>query len=117
MLVCELRGDRVSAPKKGTGSHHNDLAFLEPFLDLDAVAREEARLDGPFPHLIACDREHGRAVILIENGGRRHANGVALAGVDHRLGEHAEAQIRGIAEKNADAAKPAGRVDFLGDEF
>ena len=68
LLIGKLRRDRIAAPKKRTGPHHNNFAFLETFPDLNAIAGEKPRLDRPLPDLISDDGKHGRAVILIKNG-------------------------------------------------
>src|SRR5258708_21828026 len=69
LFVHKLRGNGISAAQKRACAHHDDIAFLQTFLDFYAVAGEKTDLHSAFAYFVIDDREHSRAVIQIKHSG------------------------------------------------
>src|SRR5215475_2906404 len=111
-FVSEFWLDLIAVAQRGAGIGDDGVAFAHALADLDVLVGMEAhahapRLDGAVAHHL-----HAGALGLVEDGGIRHRDAAAAAGVDGGAGEAAQAQRRIALDRDAHTAELRHRVDF-----
>src|SRR5215813_2726264 len=111
-FVGEFWLDLIAVAQRGAGIGDDGVAFAHALADLDVLVGMKAdahapRLDGAVAHYL-----HAGALGLVEDGGIRHRDAAAAAGIDGGAGEAAQAQRRIALDRDAHAAELRHRVDF-----
>src|SRR4051794_13489803 len=111
LRIRHHRAHRIAFAEQRAGAGHHDVAFDDAVADLDLACRHQSGFDPPRLDALAPYHLHHGAGGAIEDGGQRHRDAAALAGLDLRPPGRIHQQLAVGGDADEDLAELAVGLD------